>query len=94
MRDTIAAQFVCHDLPGLASMTSKQSPEETLGGSTIPLCLQIYINYISILIYCPPEIVLLPVYLHKDFIDIERVTITSVVSLETASIDGAKLDAS
>ena len=36
---------------------------------------------------------LLAVDLHKDFVDVECVTKASVLALQTAGIDGTKLDA-
>ena len=45
---SIAAQLVCHDLPGLSSMRSEQAFEEPFRGSAIPLRLKIHINHFTI----------------------------------------------
>lgn len=52
-------QFVCRDLPELTATASQDAFEESFGDCYITLCLQEYINDITVLIHGPPEIVLL-----------------------------------
>ena len=53
---------------------------------SIPFGLQIHINDLTVLIYSPPEVMLLAVDLHKDFIDEEGVAITSMFPLQSSSV--------
>jgi len=43
-------------------------------------------------LYCSPQVMLLAIDLHEDFIDEEGVTITSVLSFQSAGINGSELD--
>ena len=74
-------------------MTPYQPPEEPLGSSPTPSGLKIHINQFTILVHCPPEIVLLAIDLHKDFIDEKGIAIPSVLSFQSAGINGSELDA-
>ena len=87
MGDTIASQFIGHDLPGFALVTPDQSLEESLSCSPISLCLEININHFAILIYCTPEVMLLAVDLYKNFIDEKCVTIATVLSLQSSGVE-------
>ena len=40
-----------------------------------------------------PQIMLLTIDLHKDFIDVEGIAIASMLSLQSSGVDGAKFDA-
>ena len=62
--DSIAAQFVRHDLSGLATMTPQQPPEEALSGSTLPVGLQEHIDHLAILIDGSPKTMLLAIDLN------------------------------
>jgi hypothetical protein len=55
MCDTIATQFIGHDLPWLTSMTEHKSFEKALGSSAIPLFLKIDIDNFAILIHRSPK---------------------------------------
>jgi hypothetical protein len=58
VRNTIAAQFVCNNLPWHTARP-KKTPKETFGGVCIPSFLQININNLAILINWAPKVVLL-----------------------------------
>jgi hypothetical protein len=45
------------------------------------------------LIYGPPEIVLLAIYFYEDFIYIEGIAVSPVLSLQSPGINGTELDA-
>jgi hypothetical protein len=55
--------------------------------------LKIHVNHFAILVYSAPQVMLLPVDLDEDLIDVERVTIASVFSFQTTCKNGTKLDA-
>ena len=80
MRNTITTQLVSHDLPGLAAMASQQPFEEAFRRRTITPGLEKDINDIAILIHSPPEVVLLAVDPHEDFVDVEGIAKASVFS--------------
>jgi hypothetical protein len=61
-------------------MASQQAHEKVLGGSSIPFCLQEYINHLTILVYGSPQIMLLAIDLHEDFTDIEGIAIALMAS--------------
>jgi hypothetical protein len=90
---SIAPQFISHDLPGLATVVPHQPLEEALGCSPISLRPKVDINDLSILVYGSPQIMLLAIDLHEDFIDVECVAKASVLSLKPSSVHSSKLDA-
>jgi hypothetical protein len=92
LSDWIAAEFIRHDLPGLSATGSQQPPEEPCRGSTITLGLKIHIDHIAILIYGSPKVMLLAVYFDEDFVDVEGVPITSVLSFQTPGVQSTELD--
>jgi hypothetical protein len=55
--------------------------------------LKIHINHISILVNGSPQIMLLTIDLYEDFIDVEGITLASVLALQSTSINSYKLDA-
>ena len=72
-------------------MRPEQSPEEPLSCSTIALGLEIYINYVAVLVDGSPQIMLLTIYLDEDLVDEEGVTVASVFSFKAARINGTEL---
>jgi len=55
-------------------------------GRPIALYLKIHINDLAILVNSSPPVMLLAVDLHKDFIDVEGVSVASVLSFESSSV--------
>jgi hypothetical protein len=53
--------------------------------------LKVHIHDFAVLINGSPQVKLLAVDLHEDFIDIEGIAITSVISLQATNIDGTEL---
>ncbi len=86
MIDRITSQFVGHDLPWLTSMTAHKSFEESLCSSTIPLGLQIHIHHFTVLVYGPPQVMLLAIDLYEGFIDVECIAIASVLTLQSSGV--------
>ena len=78
--DTVTSQFIGHHFPGFAAIVSYKAPEESLRCCAIPLCLQVDINHLAILVNSTPQLMLLTVDLNEDFIDVERVAVTKVLS--------------
>ena len=81
MCHSITTQFVGNDFPGFAAIVSYKAPEESLRCCAIPLCLQVDINHLAILVNSTPQLMLLTVDLNEDFIDVVRATVTTVRSL-------------
>jgi len=48
--------------------------------------VEIYVNHLPILIYGPPQVALLAIDSDKDFIDVESITVSSVLSLQSSGI--------
>jgi hypothetical protein len=55
--------------------------------------LKVFIHNLAILVYCPPQVVLLAIDFDEDFIDEEGVTIAPVLSLQSAGINCSEFDA-
>ena len=62
-------------------------------GRPITLRLKIDINHFTVPVDSPPQIMLLAVDLHEDFIDIEGISVVSMTSLQTAGINRFEFDA-
>ncbi len=77
--NAIASQFIRHNFPRFTAMSSEQTFEESLCRCPITARLQKYINNVTVLVNGSPQIVLLPVYLHENFIYVECVSITCEV---------------
>jgi len=90
MCNSIAPQFISHNLPGLTLVTADQPLEETPSCSAIPFGLQAHINNLPILVNGSPQIMLLAVYFHEDFINVKGVAETSVLSFQSSGVFGAK----
>ena len=67
--------------------------QQAFSCSPILLRLQEHINHIAMLINGPPQVMLLAIDFDKDFIGIEGVAVTSVLSLQAAGINSSELDA-
>ena len=80
MCHSITTQFVGNDFPGFAAIVSYKAPEETFCSSPVTFCLQIHVNPFSVPINSTPQVMLLTVDLNEDFIDVERVAVTTVLS--------------
>ena len=81
LRDNIAPQFIRHNFSGLFTLSSEQAFKESFSRCPITARLQKYINNVTVLVNGPPQIVLLAVYLHKDFIYVECVAVALMTAL-------------
>jgi hypothetical protein len=86
------AQLIGHDLPGFTAIGSDQTLEEAFSSGTISLCLEINVNYFSVLIDRPPQVVLLSIDLYEHFINVEGIAITTVLSLQSPGVLSPELD--
>jgi len=80
MSHVVASQFIRDNLPGLTSMILQESLKESLCALSITPLLQDYINYFTILINGPLQIILLPANLNEHFINEESITIPLMFS--------------
>ena len=80
MRHGVASQFIRDNLPGLTSVILQESLKEALCALSITPLLQEYINYFTILINGPLQIILLPANLNEHFINEESITIPLMFS--------------
>ena len=76
---------------------SRLSRDKSLRSSPIPLRLQKYIDHLAILINCAPQAMLLAIDLNgrhtgEDFITVEGIAKASMLSLQSAVINGSELD--
>ena len=88
----IAPQFIGHDLPGFTLVTPQQTLEEALRSSPIPFSLKIDIYHFTILVNRSPQVMLLTVDFDEDLINVESVTVSSVLSLQSAGVNGTEFD--
>lgn len=54
---------------------------------TIPFRLEIHIYHFAVLVNCSPDVTLLAIYSHEDFIDEQGLTTTSIFSFEPCGVD-------
>ena len=80
MSNTITPQLIGHYFPRFAFMNSQQPLKEALCRPDITSFLEKHINYFTVLIIRSPQIVLLPLNLHKDLINEEGVAESLVIS--------------
>ena len=80
MSHLAASQFIRDNLPGLTSVILQESLKEALCALSITPLLQEYINYFTILINGPLQIILLPANLNEHFINEESITIPLMFS--------------
>ena len=80
MRHGVASQFIRDNLPGLTSVILQESLKEALCALSITPLLQEYINYFTILINGPLQIILLPANLNEHLINEESITIPLMFS--------------
>ena len=67
-------------------MTPQQAPEESLSRSPIPSGLQIHINDLAVLVYSPPQVILLVVDLDEDLIDEESIAVALMLSFQPTGV--------
>ncbi len=68
-------------------MTSYQTLEKPLCSRSVPPGLQINIYHFAILVNSSPQVMLLAVNLHEDFINEESIAVALVLPLQSARID-------
>ena len=76
----IASQFVRNNLTWFTAVFLQESLKESLCALSITPLLQEYINYFTILINGPLQIILLPANLNEHFINEESITIPLMFS--------------
>ena len=69
----------------------QQSFEETRSSRSVTTCLEKHIDHLAILVNGPPQVLLLAIYLHKYFVDVESITEPLMPTFQPFGILGAKL---
>jgi len=87
MGDWITSQLIRHDLPELSAMISQQTLEKPLCCRSVPPGMQINIYHFAILVNSCPQVMLLAVNLHEEFINEESIAVALVLPLQSARID-------
>jgi len=77
---TITSQFIGNNFPRLTNKTLQEPLKEALCSLSITSLLKICINNFTILVYRAPQIMLLPLNLHEDFINEECIAISLLFS--------------
>lgn len=91
MSHTVTSGFIRDNLSGFAKMLLQESLKETLRGLSISPFLEKYINNFTVLINSPPQIMLLSLNLHEDFINEEGITVSLMFSPQSPRIFRSKL---
>ena len=86
MRCTVAAQLVCHQPPGFASLTFQELAEEPLGRLPVAARLDENVDHVAVLVNGAPEILPLTLDRHEDFVQVPRVAQATFSSLELSSV--------
>ena len=91
MCNAVAPQLIRHYLPGFTMMRLQQTPEEALGGRTVTADLKKHIDHLPALIHGSPQVLPTALDLHEHLIDVKRVSITLMSTLQALDILGAEL---
>jgi hypothetical protein len=92
MSNSITPQLIGHDLSWLTWLVSYQTPERPFRSCPITTGLQIGIHHLTVLVHGPPQIMLLAIDRHKDFIDVESITVATMSPLQSSSVYSSELD--
>ena len=85
-RSSIAFEFVGHDLKRLFPLAAHQSLKEPHGGALISTRLNQDVDHVTVLIHGPPEILLLAVDPHEDFVQVPDITEAALAAFQLSSI--------
>ena len=80
MSHVVASQFIRYDLSRFTSMFPQQPLKEPLCSLTITSLLKKYVHHFTILINRSPQVMLLTMDLHKNFIDEEGIAVSLMLS--------------
>ncbi len=86
MRCAVAAQLVCDQPPGFASLSLQELAKEALGRTPIAARLDENIDQVAVLVDGAPEILPLTLDPHEDFVQVPRVAEATLLSCETACV--------
>jgi hypothetical protein len=85
-RSSIAFEFVGDDSKRLFPLAAHQSLKEPLGGALIPAWLNQDVDHVTVLIHGAPEILVLAVDSHEDFVQVPDIAEAALAALELSSI--------
>ena len=91
IRNAKAFQLVCHNRSRFAMMIFQQSLEETCSSCSVTTCLEKHIDYLTILVNSPPQVLLFTIYLHKHFVDVKCIAESLMPTFQPFGILGAEL---
>jgi hypothetical protein len=89
----VGTKLIGHQLPRSLPLMFQCLTKEALGGSTVSVLSDQNIDDISILIYCPPQVVAYSLNRNEHFIDTPDVPKPTLFPAQRSSIDRSKLDA-
>jgi hypothetical protein len=83
---TVTSQFVRNNLSRLTLVFPQQPLKEALCSLTITSLLKKYVHHFTILIDRSPQVMLLTMDLHKNFIDEEGIAVSLMLSSQTLGV--------
>jgi hypothetical protein len=86
----VAAQLVRNQKPWLAALPFQQFPEEAFGRTAIAPWLKEDIDHVAVLIHGPPEILLVSLDVHEQFVQMPGVAQASLPTPEDTSVGGTE----
>ena len=86
MRRTIAPELICDDNSGHVLQLLQELAKEFLGCFFISAALPENIQYLAILVYCPPQIMNTSIDLEKHFIQVPTVAGSRLATMQTVRI--------
>ena len=92
MGSWIAPEFVGDQSPRRLALALQHFAKESLGNSLVPAFSDQDIQNIAILIHCSPEVKLLTLNLHEDFINMPSVTQSTPLTSDRAGVFRSKLE--
>ena len=94
MRNAITFQLGSHNLSRFSFVIFQQSLKEMLCSRAITTGLEKHIDYLAILVDCPPQVLLLAIYFFKHFVDVKSIAEPLMAFLHSFRILRAELIAS
>lgn len=86
MRHAVAPQLIRHDLPRFIVMILQEPLKETPGGRAVTTRLEKHVDHLAVLINGAPQILLLPAYLHENFVDVESIAVPLMPTLQSFGV--------
>ena len=90
-RSSVTFEFVGHDLKRFFPLAADESSKESFRCVLIPAWLYQYVDHVTVLVHSTPEILLLAIDPHENFVQVPDIAETTLAALQLSSILGTEL---